>query len=123
MRIFVFLLCIATLSACSQSVSSAEDINIGELGKLIGENKNIQLVDVRTKSEFNQGHINNAMNIDFLKDNFLKQSLSSLDTTKAVYLYCRTANRSKKAANLLKLSNFREVYYLKGGYTEWIKKE
>lgn len=81
----------------------------------------IQLVDVRTPREFDNGHIENAINIDFYDGgNFIK-SFEKLDKDKPVYLYCRSGARSMKAANRLADVGFSKIYDLQGGYMAWPK--
>lgn len=81
----------------------------------------VQLVDVRTPGEFNNGHIKNAVNIDFYDwGNFLK-SFEKLDKNRPVYLYCRSGARSIKAARKLIGIGFPKIYDLKGGYMAWVK--
>lgn len=79
----------------------------------------VQLVDVRTATEFNSGHIKNAINIDFFNaSNFIK-AFEKLDKTKPVYLYCRSGARSQKAARKLANLGFYQIFDLKGGYMRW----
>lgn len=80
--------------------------------------KNIQLVDVRTATEFKQGAIKKAKNIDVLSSSFLSK-VNKLDKNKPVYLYCRSGNRSQKALKILKKNGFKEIYDLEGGYINW----
>ena len=83
-------------------------------------NSDIQLIDVRTPNEYEEGHIDNATLIDFLADNF-KDKVQSLDKNKPVYLYCRSGGRSGRASKILKELGFIEIYDLKGGYMAWNK--
>ena len=80
------------------------------------QKKNVQIVDVRTPIEFKSGHINKAKNIDFFQGNGFKSKLDKLDKTKPLYLYCRSGNRSKKAAGIAADLGFNEIYDLRGGY-------
>lgn len=80
---------------------------------------NVQLVDVRTSLEYKSGHIENAINIDFFKHKTFIKAFEKLDKNKAVYLYCRSGNRSQKAARKLIDLGFKKVYDLKGGYKAW----
>jgi rhodanese-related sulfurtransferase len=84
------------------------------------ENKNVQLVDVRTPEEFKAGHIKNAGNINFYDTDFLTQ-MNKLDKNKPLYIYCRSGGRSGKAAAKLKEQGFKEVYDLQGGILDWEK--
>lgn len=82
-------------------------------------NKQVQLVDVRTPAEFKKGHLAQALNIDFYNKKSFKDSFEKLDKKQAVYIYCRSGFRSKKAANLLLEMGFAKVYDLKGGLNNW----
>lgn len=81
--------------------------------------KKVQLVDVRTANEFKNGHIKNAVNIDFFNASGFKQAFLKMDKEKPVYLYCRSGARSQKAARRLVDMGFSEIYDLKGGYSRW----
>ena len=65
----------------------------------------VQLVDVRTPEEFAEGHIEDARNIDFFASDFLVQ-FDRYDKKKPLYIYCRSGNRSAKAAKLLQKEGF-----------------
>jgi thioredoxin 1 len=78
----------------------------------------VQLLDVRTTEEFNQGHIDNAMNID-IKSKEFDSKASGLYQDIPVYVYCKSGRRSSDAANRLKDMGFKEVYELKGGISAW----
>lgn len=78
-------------------------------------NKKVQLIDVRTKNEFDHGSIENAVNLDFFQPGQLLEGLKNFDKDEPIYLYCRSGNRSQKAAGLLKQEGFKEIYDLRGG--------
>lgn len=74
------------------------------------------LVDVRTPEEFNSGHLQYATNINFNSPEF-KTEIGKLDKGKPVYLYCRSGNRSGKAADTLKTLGFHAFYNI-GGFEQ-----
>ncbi|MBL7877593.1 MAG: rhodanese-like domain-containing protein [Cyclobacteriaceae bacterium] len=76
------------------------------------------LVDVRTSIEFNQGHLKNAVLIDFNSADF-KSRLSKLDKTKPVFVYCAVGGRSNAAVSILSETGFKEIYDLQGGISAW----
>ena len=78
------------------------------------------LVDVRTLEEYDSGHIQEAIHIDFYSESFQKEILS-LDKSSSIILYCRTQNRSTKTANYLKENGYKEITVLEGGITSWVK--
>lgn len=83
------------------------------------ENNSVQLVDVRTANEYRSGHIDNAINIDFFDKANFERSFENLDRKERVFLYCRSGNRSQKAAARLADMGFMEVVDLKGGFAAW----
>lgn len=80
----------------------------------------VLLVDLRTPKEFNSGHIENAINVNFLSSEFEKD-IQKLDTTKTIVIYCRSGNRSRKSVSKLVEAGFDEIYDLKGGVLNWKK--
>ena len=80
--------------------------------------KKVQLIDVRTPSEYNSGHIKDAKNIDFFSGKF-NIEFNKLDKEKPVYIYCRSGSRSKQTANKLSAMGFKEIYDLRGGFMAW----
>lgn len=74
------------------------------------------VIDVRTQEEFASGHLQGAEHADLLNGDFAK-SIESLDKDKTYYLYCKTGNRSGKAAKLMQDAGFKNVFNI-GGYEE-----
>ncbi len=81
--------------------------------------KDVQLVDVRTPKEYQEGFIDDAINIDYLEQSKFYTSFEKLDKNKPLYIYCRSGNRSQKSTKLLLELGFTEIYDLKGGYIAW----
>jgi rhodanese-related sulfurtransferase len=76
------------------------------------------LIDVRTPDEYAQGHIKDAINIDWDGDQFNAET-DKLDKSTPVYVYCYAGGRSSSAAKALQKKGFKEVYDLKGGMEAW----
>ncbi|MEZ4857284.1 MAG: rhodanese-like domain-containing protein [Flavobacteriaceae bacterium] len=83
------------------------------------EHHNVQLVDVRTPQEYQGGYLKNAINIDYFDALNFTLTFEKLNKQKPVYLYCRSGNRSQKAAAKLVEMGFTKIYDLKGGYMNW----
>ena len=81
-------------------------------------NRDFVILDVRTLEEYADGHIENAVNLDYYSDTF-KDELNKLDKSKTYLVYCRTANRSGIAVGMMKELGFREVYNMLGGIVRW----
>jgi phage shock protein E len=73
------------------------------------------LVDVRTPEEYNQGMIEDAININVEE---LASRVDELPKDEPIVLYCRSGNRSAQAAQILEDAGFTEVYDL-GGIIDW----
>ena len=83
--------------------------------------KDVLVFDVRTSEEFNIGHIEGSINIDFYDEKLFMQFFEKINKSKPIYIYCRSGNRSKKSSEILKKIGFIKVYDLFGGYKSWIK--
>lgn len=77
----------------------------------------VQVVDVRTLDEYNQGHIPGAVNMDVTSPEF-DSLVQTLDKERKVALYCRSGRRSKIAAERVASVGFR-VVELEGGILSW----
>ncbi|OEK04481.1 rhodanese-like domain-containing protein [Roseivirga misakiensis] len=114
------------LSACStnleQAGSIAKAVTVQEFQNLISEKKDVQIVDVRTKHEFQSGHLAKALLIDYYKPDF-KNLLDKLDKGKPVAVYCAVGGRSASTLKLLKQMGFKEAYDMKGGIRDWQRKK
>lgn len=76
------------------------------------------LVDVRTKEEYEENHLDGAVNFDIYSSKFLDNFIQyPLDTT--VFVYCNTGVRSKTAIEMLRQNGYLEVYGLRGGIIAW----
>ena len=80
--------------------------------------KNIMLLDVRTPEEVSEGHLDGAININYLGENF-SDEIQTLDKKKTYLIYCRTGNKTRKAADMMQKSGFKHVYVLDGGIQAW----
>ncbi len=78
------------------------------------------LVDVREESEWNKGHITNAMYIG--KGVIERDIEKKIDNTEAeIILYCGGGFRSVLAADNLQIMGYSNVSSMDGGYSGWVK--
>lgn len=84
--------------------------------------KGYTLVDLRRPEEFAAGHIEKAENINYLAEDFVT-NISKLDKTQTLLIYCRSGNRSGRAAKVMDSLGFKKIYDLKGGYLAWSVKQ
>ena len=80
----------------------------------------VVILDVRTASEFAEGHIKGAILIDQGQPDFMEIAKAALTTDKTIAVYCRTGRRSANAAGKLADIGYKCVN-LKGGIIGWEK--
>ncbi|TVP45575.1 MAG: MBL fold metallo-hydrolase [Mongoliibacter sp.] len=78
--------------------------------------EDIQLIDVRGKSEFKNGHIDHAENLFVGK---LDQNLDKVSKDKQVIIHCQSGARSAIAYSLLVANGFDNVLNYSGGWADW----
>lgn len=119
MKRFLALPILFVLSACSvdRTPATSERIDVSAAETRITEGA--QVLDVRTQEEWDQGHLKNAIRVDFKQDGFVPKAQAALDESKPVVVYCRSGNRSAKATALLEDAGFTTLYDMQGGITAW----
>jgi rhodanese-related sulfurtransferase len=115
---FVFIVLLVT--ACAQGNSQSQVLGIEDYQKKLTALADKQVIDVRTQDEYNNGHLTDAVLIDFYKKDF-KSNLSKLDKNKPVFVYCAAGGRSGSASEVLEELGFKQIYDLKGGMNAWTR--
>lgn len=108
----------ATLAGCSSPTTQGSDaLDPAGFAELVAKPGTVVL-DVRTPSEYAEGHLQGAMNIDVNAADFTTR-VNQLDKDKAYAVYCRSGNRSGAALKIMKDAGFTQVQHLDGGITAW----
>lgn len=97
-----------------QRVSVQEARQIIEGG---GFKDNFFILDLRTAEEYQQGHIEGAVNVDY--HTTLMQDIPDMDKNATYLIYCQSSARSSQALELFRQQGYYEVYELEGGYNNW----
>ena len=105
-------------AAAPAKETKVTNVTPDEAEKLLQQNKQIVVLDVRTAEEYQEGHIAGAKNIDYLSPGFAEK-LRELDPSKTYLVHCEAGGRSSKACVVLKQLNFTEIYHLKAGMSGW----
>lgn len=108
-----------TLIGCSTNQKSSI-VNIEQGLEIIEKEKKLQLVDVRTPGEYNEGHLKNSVNIDIYDFENFEIEVNKLSKDQPVLIYCKSGSRSKEATAQLISLGFEEVYDLQGGIMKWV---
>ena len=99
--------------------SGYEDITVEQAKELIETNPSLMILDVRTEGEYNEEHIEGAINIPLDE---LQQRLSEINPNDQILVYCRTGNRSTQAAEILVENGVSGFYHMRGGIVAWKQK-
>ncbi|MBF8148288.1 rhodanese-like domain-containing protein [Winogradskyella sp. F6397] len=115
-----FLLMVGLCTSCLDKVLSNTEVQLVSADEMesILEQEDVQLIDVRTPKEYEEMHIANSQNIDFMSPTF-DEDISKLDKSKPVILYCKSGGRSARCAKKLKDAGFEKIYDLEGGISKW----
>jgi len=100
-------------------LANFESIDTQQAITLLGNDNNITLLDVRTISEYKEGHLQDATLIPVQA---LAQNLDMIkqDKNKKILVYCRTGSRSVIASHILEEHGFTPIN-IKGGIIQLIQ--
>ena len=102
-------------TACGQG--NYENVDVNGFAELVADS-NVVVLDVRTASEFVEGHIEGAINLDQAQSDFMEKAQATLPVEKKIAIYCRSGRRSANAAGRLADVGYKCVN-LKGGIIAW----
>lgn len=113
-RIYLALILLMSFDALS-----AELWSVAQLQKAISKSDHKPvLLDVRTQSEYNDGHIQNAINIPH--DQILKEpQLLSAYKDSQVVVFCRSGVRAGKVIEMLEGLGFKKIIDIDGDMLAW----
>ena len=86
--------------------------------RLMNNNSDTLILDIRTAADFKKGHIKGAKNIP-LSDFAGSVDKLAVDKDKPVLIYCNSGNTVTRAIKLLKKAGFVQVNNLEGGIAAW----
>ena len=116
-RMLGLLTTLCALVGCQPDGAIYQSVDVATFAEII-QDSNVVLLDVRTQSEYEAGHIPNAILIDVTQADFLPKCKQQLPLDKTIALYCRSGNRSKKAAQILSQEKYK-VVELNTGFNSW----
>ena len=118
-KLFSCLILMTTvLISCAQNASTESlTLKAGDFKEAILK-KGVQVLDVRTAAEFNGGHIQHALQANWLDKKEFTDRTQHLDKSAPVYVYCQAGGRSASAQNYLKEQGY-NVINLEGGMINW----
>ena len=106
--------------AAAETIETISPKQAAELVLREKENPDFVILDIRTPPEFQNGHIQSAVLVDYYAGTFISR-LKQLDKDKIYLVYCRSGNRSGKALMLFNQLGFKQVYNMAQGINGWVK--
>ncbi len=118
----IFLFLLLTIFSCTESGNSTtgvvQQVDAAKFSSLMESSPEKIVIDVRTDGEVVSGVIPNATQIDLSRNDF-RESVSKLDKTKPVFVYCAVGGRSSMASEVFEEVGFTKIYNLQGGVSAW----
>ncbi|MGM9974252.1 MAG: rhodanese-like domain-containing protein [Clostridiaceae bacterium] len=118
------LIIITMASACSKEkgIGASSDksfmtISSEEAKRIMENEENYIILDVRTEEEYKKGHIPEAINIPN-EEISIETTNNLTDKDQLILVYCRSGNRSKEASKKLVELGYTNVYDF-GGINDW----
>ena len=111
-----FLSLILTASLFLVSCQGTDEINITaeQFINLLDTSAYVIILDVRTASEYQEGHLEDALLVSLHEPDF-PERIRSLDKSKTYLVYCRSGSRSRSAVNTMRKEGFTKAYNVRGG--------
>lgn len=109
---------VTNLENMQMELQKSNVINIEELKNSLSK-KEVQIIDVRTESEYKNGHINGVENIVLIS---LEKNLNRINKDKVVIIHCQSGVRASMAYSILKRNGVNNVQLYLGGINEWSSK-
>lgn len=107
---------ISSVNDLGVELQTADIVEFETIKTVIGR-KDVQLIDVRGISEYNDGHIEGA---DSLFVGTLQDNLDKISRDKEVIIYCQSGDRAAIAYSILRRNGFRKVKNYAGGMKDWM---
>lgn len=120
--IIILFTSLSFLTACQNSENthktSYKSITSEKAYKMIENNQDLLILDVRSIEEYNEEHIKNSINIPVneIGNRFKEEVTENLDKT--ILIYCRSGARAKQASELLVDLGYKNVIEF-GGIIDW----
>ena len=94
------------------------NMKASEAAKILKNNPEAVVLDIRTPKEYAEGHIPDAINIDYKADSF-ESELEKLDRDTTYLMHCRSGRRSANSLEIFEKLGFRHVIHMDDGILGW----
>ena len=107
----------STATTNGAKTNEIRHVSMNDIVKIMEENKDCVIVDVRTPDEYKEGHIPNAINIP--NETINETVYNKLkDKNQLILIYCRSGSRSRQAAYKMQKLGYTNLVDF-GGIINW----
>lgn len=102
---------VGTWKADGKETDSIKSVSSEDFSKLY--DKDLNILDVRKKSEYDEWHIATAKNsaLDYLPDN-----VQNIDKAEPIYVHCKSGYRSVISSSILRKNGFKNIINISDGF-------
>ena len=110
---------VAVFALVGSAFSEVTPITPKEAAARLKKEPKIVVIDIRTPEEFEQGHLNGAVNINMRSEDFEKK-LGKLDRDTTYLMHCQSGGRSTASIPVWEKLGFKKVLHLDKGKKGWV---
>ena len=105
-KLFILGILLFLLTGCSEKEGTITEVTCDKMKELMKDSKTV-LFDVRSKEEYDEGHLDKAENRPLTTIDEVK-----LDKNTPIIVYCKSGARSGEAAKMLLEMGYKNIYNL-----------
>lgn len=114
---WIIVIAVLLFSGCTQQESQVQKLDSIQAFEMSSQQSEIVIVDVRTEAEYNQGHIQNSINVPLDQIRTTMEGIIESKNT-PIFVVCRSGNRSAQAQTMLQSMGYTDVIDI-GSVFEW----
>lgn len=118
--LFITAIFVSPFALAGENAVDVTYVSAAQAQALLTSHQDLIVLDVRTKGEFNRGHIEGAVRNNYFSTKF-KKRLRALDKTKPYLVHCKSGHRSERVVKIMVKEGFTDITHLDGGYDAWKK--
>ena len=111
-KIIILTILVLILCSCSNTEKQIKQVTCNEKDEIIQKEENAMLIDVRTKEEYEEKHLKDAINIPYDKITETLSTYGTIDYDIPIIVYCKSGTRSNMAAEALREEGYKNIYNL-----------
>ena len=112
-RLIILIVLLLGICGCtSNEKTEIKQVTCNEKDEIIEKESHAMLIDVRTKEEYEEKHLKDAINIPYDEIVQTLSTYGTIDYNVPIIVYCKSGTRSNTAAEALKEEGYKNIYDL-----------